>query len=161
MKRDELLNKLREKFPQAEMKIDEDNSEAIYFPSYQLEPIADYLKHDAEMDFDLMNFMTAVDYMTELELVYNFSSIKNRHHLTLKTRINRDNPQIPAVCLVYPTAEWFEREVFDLFGVHFSGHPDLTRIMMPEDWPGHPLRKDYMNENLIPLPNGTGPVIPA
>ncbi len=79
-----------------------------------------------------------------LEFVYNLSSYPHRHLFTLKVDTPRDNPVVPTVSGLWSHADWQEREVFDLLGVVFEGHPDLRRILMPEDWPGHPLRKDFV-----------------
>jgi len=159
MKRDEILAKLAAKFPQVVFRLSQENSDGVYLPSGIIPQVAEFLKNDPELAFDLMNYMTAIDYISEFELVYHFSSLLAKHHLVLKTQVDRKSPQVPTLALIYPTADWFEREVYDLFGVEFTDHPDLTRIMMPDDWAGHPMRKDYAHENLIPLPTGSGPVI--
>jgi len=75
--------------------------------------------------------------------VYHLLSIPHRQRLRLKVRLNGDDPSLESVTSVWPSANFFEREVYDLFGVRFASHPNLRRIMMPEDWEGHPLRKDY------------------
>ncbi len=90
--------------------------------------------------------ITGVDwYPTEprLEVVYLLHSIERNERLRIKCRLPGESPEIDSVCGIWPAANWYEREVFDLFGVGFRNHPDLRRIMMPEDWQGHPLRKDY------------------
>jgi NADH-quinone oxidoreductase subunit C len=76
-------------------------------------------------------------------VVYELHSVSSRQRLRLKCRVGGENPEIDSVCSVWPGVNWYEREVFDLFGVRFSNHPDLRRIMMPEGWQGHPLRKDF------------------
>ena len=122
-----------------------------------------YLRDEPDLKFDFLSCITCVDYFEpdpkkaakldgepHLLLVYHLSSITNKHTLVLKTKIPRwrDDvegrlPQIPSVSGVWSTANWHEREVYDLSGVEFVGHPDLRRILCPEDWAGHPLRKDY------------------
>ena len=90
--------------------------------------------------------MTGVDrYPAEprFEIVYHLQSIANHQWLRLKARVSGETPEIESAFSVYRSASWYEREVFDLFGVRFLNHPDMTRIMMPADWVGHPLRKDY------------------
>jgi NADH-quinone oxidoreductase subunit C len=93
-----------------------------------------------------LSSVTAVDrYPSEprFEVVYHLHSIEHNERLRLKCRIPGENPEIASVTSVWRSADWYEREVFDLFGIRFAGHPDLRRIMLPEDWEGHPLRKDY------------------
>lgn len=97
-----------------------------------------------------MNYLanlTAVDYGTEFEVVYHLYAIPdNGLKLAVKTRVTRDIAQLSSVYSVYPTADWQEREVFDLMGIRFSGHPHLERILLPDDFAGHPLRKDFRKE---------------
>ena len=77
------------------------------------------------------------------EVVYHLHSIEHNERIRLKCRLSGENPEIDSVTSVWRSADWYEREVFDLFGIRFAGHPDLRRIMLPDDWEGHPLRKDY------------------
>jgi NADH-quinone oxidoreductase subunit C len=101
------------------------------------------VKHD--LHFERLSTVTGVDrYPAEprFEVVYHLQSIAGKKWLRLKARLSGDNPEIESACAVYRSANWYEREVFDLFGVRFLNHPDLTRIMLPDDWVGHPLRKD-------------------
>jgi NADH-quinone oxidoreductase subunit C len=102
------------------------------------------LKH--EMDFVRLSDLTAVDRfpaVPRFEIIYHLHSISRKERLRLKCRIGGENPEIESVTSVWRSANWYEREVFDLFGVRFANHPDLRRIMMPDHWEGHPLRKDY------------------
>ncbi len=105
-----------------------------------------YCKTDSALAFDCLSNLCGVDYpkRTVIEVVYNLYSYLHRHQFTLKVEAPRDNPVVPTVSGVWAHADWQEREVFDLLGVSFAGHPDLRRILMPEDWPGHPLRKDFV-----------------
>jgi len=101
------------------------------------------IKHD--LHFERLSTVTGVDrYPAEprFEVVYHLQSVAGKKWLRLKARLPGDNPEIESACAVYRSANWYERETFDLFGVRFLNHPDLTRIMLPEDWVGHPLRKD-------------------
>jgi NADH-quinone oxidoreductase subunit C len=103
-----------------------------------------FLKH--ELKYERLSTVTAVDrYPSEprFEVVYHVHSISRKERLRLKCFLTGDNPEIDSATAVWRSANWYEREVFDLFGIRFRNHPDLTRIMMPEDWEGHPLRKDY------------------
>jgi NADH-quinone oxidoreductase subunit C len=119
-----------------------------------------YLRQEADLAFDMLHCITGVDYFEtdpkktavdpHLEVIYHLSSLLHRHRLVLKVRLPRwreDKPgQLPEVASmsgIWSTADWHEREVFDLSGVCFVGHRELRRILCPEDWVGHPLRKDY------------------
>ena len=104
------------------------------------------LKSDASLQYNFLADVTCVDWHPmepRFEVVYHLLSIPNKERLRLKVRLSDDDPNVESVVDVYPAANYFEREIFDLFGVRFSGHPHLRRILMPEDWEGHPLRKDY------------------
>ncbi|MBA3485487.1 MAG: NADH-quinone oxidoreductase subunit C [Pirellulales bacterium] len=124
--------------------------------------VCTHLRDEPSLAFDYCNSVTAVDYLqtdekkaakTEwqphLEVVYHLFSMKHKHSLVLKVMLPRWNgepgnlPELPSVAGVWSTADWHERECYDLFGIHFTDHPNLRRILCPEDWVGHPLRKDY------------------
>ena len=129
-----------------------------------LPEIGCYLRDEPDLAFNYLHCITAVDYFEpdakkaaavewqpHLELIYHLSSMTHRHRLVLKTNLPRwrndiagQLPEAPSVSSVWSTAEWHEREVYDLMGVNFPGNPDLRRILCPEDWVGHPLRKDYV-----------------
>ncbi|MFQ5878202.1 MAG: NADH-quinone oxidoreductase subunit C [Acidobacteriota bacterium] len=107
--------------------------------------IARMLRDDPELRFDYLSNLTAVHWPERakpFEIVYHLFSLSRRHRLTLKLDV-AEGEEAPTACHVWPTANWHEREVFDLFGIRFAGHPDMTRILMPDEWQGHPLRKDY------------------
>ena len=104
------------------------------------------LRDDATVPFNFLSDVTCVDwYPSEprFEVVYHLLSIPQKDRVRLKVKLSGDDPSIESVTAVWPSANFFEREIFDLFGVRFQGHPYLRRILMPEDWEGHPLRKDY------------------
>jgi len=104
------------------------------------------LRDDVTCPFNFLSDITCVDWYPaepRFEVVYHLLSIPKKERVRLKVRLNSSSPTIDSLCSVWPGANYFEREVFDLFGVRFAGHPYLRRIMMPEDWEGHPLRKDY------------------
>jgi NADH-quinone oxidoreductase subunit C len=104
-----------------------------------------FLKAEPGIELDFLEDETAVDWPKRnvIEVVYHLVSYRHRHVFKLKVEADRAAPSVPTVEGVWKTANWFEREIFDLFGVDFPGHPDLRRIMLPDDWIGHPLRKDY------------------
>jgi NADH-quinone oxidoreductase subunit C len=107
-----------------------------------------FLRDDADLKFEVLSDQTAVDWPKEekIQLVYHLYSYAGKHQIVLKVDLPRDNPKIATVENIWKVANWFEREIFDLFGVIFDGHSDLRRIMLPEDWVGHPLRKDYIEQ---------------
>lgn len=102
-----------------------------------------YLK--ADFAFNYLMSLTAVDWSERFEVVYHLYSISEKHHITLRVPLSRDT-DLPSVTSVWRAANWQEREVYDMFGIEFTGHPDLTRILLEPDWVGFPLRKDYGKE---------------
>ena len=99
--------------------------------------------------FDMLSCITVIDngpQVGSLDVVYNLYSIPFNHHIALKTTLPRDQAELDSVQEIWKTANWHEREAFDMFGVAFKGHPDLRRILLPADWEGHPLRKDYQQQ---------------
>ncbi|MDE2484445.1 MAG: NADH-quinone oxidoreductase subunit C [candidate division NC10 bacterium] len=104
------------------------------------------------MGFDYLNCLSAVDRIAsaELEVVYNLSSLSLSTKVLMRVRVPREEPIIRSVVPLWATADWHEREAFDMMGIRFDGHPDLRRILLSEDWVGFPLRKDYQDERLVP-----------
>ena len=107
----------------------------------------------ADIGFDRLGMVTAVDRGEYFVVVYRLHSRSLSTAVFLKTRAPRNEAVVDSVCAVWPAANWHEREVFDLFGITFTGHPDLRRILLPEHWVGHPLRKDYEDEHTIRRPD--------
>ena len=112
----------------------------------RLQRAAEYLRAEAGLQFDFLSDISAVDRFPiepRFEVNYHLLSISLRQTLRLRVWVSGKDPVVSTVIPVWPTANWHEREIFDLFGVRFEGHPDLHRILMPDDWEGYPLRKDY------------------
>jgi NADH-quinone oxidoreductase subunit C len=106
--------------------------------------VAQICKNHPELQCDYLRNLSGVDQETHFEVVYHLLSMKHQVDYCVKIKANKDQPSIQSITSVWPTANWNEREVFDLLGIHFQDHPDLRRIMMPDDWVGFPLRKDYV-----------------
>jgi NADH-quinone oxidoreductase subunit C len=119
---------------------------AIVVPRDRLVEVCEKLVDDPELDFALLVDVIGVDYLTRdprYDLVYHVVSIERARRLRLKVPVPGADPQVPTVSGIWPAAGFLEREVWDLFGIVFEGHADLRRLLTPEDWEGHPLRKDY------------------
>ena len=137
---------LAARFPHAIGALASGNAPAVVVRPADLVVVATHLKTDAALAFDCLSNQSGVDYPKrgEIEIVYHLFSYRHRHALVLKVAVSRDAPSIATASGVWRAAIWQEREIFDLLGVEFVGHPDLRRILLPEDWVGHPLRKDYV-----------------
>ena len=110
--------------------------------------VCTFLRDGASLDFHVLSDLTAIDWPKDekIQIVYHLFSYTHNHQIVLKVDLPRANPRIATVEGVWKVANWFEREIYDLFGVIFDGHSDLRRIMLPEDWTGYPLRKDYVEQ---------------
>ncbi len=106
-----------------------------------------------ELGFDRLGMVTAVDHSTEFEMVYRLHSRSMSAGIFLKCGVKRDDPRVLSVSDLWPAAIWQEREVYDMFGIVFLNHPDMRRILLPEDWEGFPLRKDYVDERIVRRPD--------
>ncbi|WP_159885367.1 NADH-quinone oxidoreductase subunit C [Paenibacillus puerhi] len=104
---------------------------------------AEMLKTHPELRLNYLRNVSGVDMETHMEVVYHLISLESKREYGVRVKTDREAPSVPSVTSVWPTANWNEREIYDLFGIDFPGHPDLRRIMMADDWVGHPLRKDY------------------
>jgi len=119
-------------------------------PAFSMVDFCYKLKNDPVLAFDYMVDLTAIDNNTHFTIVSHIESTTNGGMVVIKTKAEgRENPEVPTVSNVWATAEFFEREIYDLFGVKFTNHPDLRRIFLDDDWVGHPLRKDYKDEKII------------
>jgi len=124
----------------------------VIVPSEELKSFVLRLRSGPDLMMDYLFCLTCVDWKTHFTIVYHFSSTRYRHNIVVKAKIDRTNPEIETVSDIWRTAEMLEREVYDLFGVKFLHHPDLRRLIMPDDWEGWPLRKDFEDPvNMIRL----------
>ena len=118
---------------------------SVVVPAERLLEVVHFLRDDAACEFDYCSDVTATDWPPRekrFDVIYCLYSTRNRHRLRVKVRAGENDP-VPSVCGLWPAANWLEREVYDQFGVNFTDHPDLRRILMPDEWQGHPQRKDY------------------
>ena len=151
MNNEELKLKLGELLPLAGFE------ESTEWVTVAIEPadgksIARQLRYIAGLDFDYLFCLTCIDWKTHFTMVYHLTSTIHRHTLVVKAKLDRNQPEIETVSDIWLTAEFHEREVYDLFGVRFLNHPDLRRLFLTEEWEGWPLRKDYEDPvNMIKL----------
>ncbi len=111
-----------------------------------LVPLARFLKEEPALQYDYLMDLTAVDYFKRkprFEVVYHFLSLKNLFRIRVKVPLSEPDPELDSLVSLWASADWYEREVYDMFGISFAGHPDLKRILMYPEFEGHPLRKDY------------------
>jgi NADH-quinone oxidoreductase subunit C len=143
---EEIQQRLAAKFGERIGQLAPANKDAFLpVPPADLVAICRFLKEDPDLAFDCLMNLSAVDWpkKNQIEMVYHLWSYAKRHSFILKAQLDRAAPEIASLEPVWKSADWLEREQYDLMGVQFTGHPDLRRIMMPDDWIGHPLRKDY------------------
>jgi NADH-quinone oxidoreductase subunit C len=116
-------------------------------------PFAQQLRNDSDLYFDYLFCLTCIDWKTHLTMVYHLSSTTHRHNIVIKAKLDRNKPEIETVSHIWRTAEFHEREVYEMFGVHFLNHPDLRLLILPDGWEGkNPLRKDFEDPiNMIKL----------
>jgi NADH-quinone oxidoreductase subunit C len=141
----QVAQRLDERFPGAVVPLEELPEDHIPLKPDQWEEIARFLRDDPELQFDSLQCITGVDLgpAMNLEVRYNLHSMTHRHRIEIRIAVGREEPAIPSVAQIWRIGDWFEREVYDLYGIVFTGHPDLRRILLPDDWEGWPLRKDY------------------
>jgi NADH-quinone oxidoreductase subunit C len=144
----EIAEKIKERFPEHVVDVVEFRDQvSVIVKKDGIAAICRFLHNDAALSMDHLQDLTAVDYMKKkeirFEVVYNLYSTKYHHHIRLRAQVAENDARISSVVPVWAGANWHERECFDMFGIVFTGHPDLRRILMPEDWEGYPLRKDY------------------
>ncbi len=143
---DTILEKLKEKFAESILEVSEFKDElCVVARKENIVPVCQFLRDDPELVFNFLSDVCGADWperKPRFEVVYNLYSVSKNHRVRLKVRVD-DGESVPSVTSVWSAANWHEREVFDMFGIRFDGHPDLRRILMSEDWEGHPLRKDF------------------
>ena len=137
----DVAKQIAEQMPDA---IVESNELCIIVKAELLAEVVRYLNTTPSLDFNFLNCITGVDYLDYIEVVYHLTSINHNHSLVLKVRCDRENPDVSSLYSVFRGADYQEREIYDLLGVRFAGHPNLKRLFMWEGFEGHPLRRDYL-----------------
>lgn len=151
MNNEELKLKLSEQFPTATFEEGGEWVNMFLEPDTFLKAAVE-LKNHPDFQFDYLFCLTCVDWKTHFNMVYHLTSTKHRHAMVLKVKLDRNKPEIETVCNIWRTAEFHEREVYELFGVNFLNHPDLRKLLLTDDFVGFPLRKDFEDPiNMIRL----------
>ena len=142
----EICDTLKTKFGDA---IIDTKLEGVFDPYLKVAParikdVAQFLRDEEALAFDSLMCLSGIDYTGgKLDVVYHLHALNWNHKITLKVEVTTENPHCQSVESIWKTANWHEREAYDMYGIIFDGHPDLRRILMPDDWEGYPLRKDY------------------
>jgi len=138
---EELAGYVRQKFPDA---VKEFRGDSLWVEPSEMREVAEFLRDEPRLAFKFLNAVSAVDYVAYFEVVYHLTSLEHNHSAVVKMQLySREEPTAPSVVSVWPGADFQEREIYDLMGVTFEGHPNLKRIMLWEGFPGHPQRKDF------------------
>ncbi|MBI4372208.1 MAG: NADH-quinone oxidoreductase subunit C [Candidatus Omnitrophica bacterium] len=152
-----ILEKLKEKFLDDVYETHEFRGDLIAVINKEIvRDVMKFLKADPALDFNILMDLTAVDYLRldrtpRFDVVYHLYSLAKNYRLRIKAGVDAKDPAIDSLTQIWPIANWFEREVWDMFGIKFKGHPNLKRILMYEEFEGHPLRKDYLYNKRQPL----------
>jgi NADH-quinone oxidoreductase subunit C len=155
-----ILARLQERFPSHLVEHHADRGEPTAVSTREgLLDLLRVARDDGELAFEMLTDLTAVDYLQypgredgpRFDVVYQLYSLRHNHRLRVKVHVDEDDPVVPTVVPLWPIANWLEREVWDMFGIRFEGHPDLRRLLMYEEFVGHPLRKDYPIDRRQPL----------
>jgi NADH-quinone oxidoreductase subunit C len=145
--KDRILEKLSSYFKASVISTTEFRGElTVAIKKEDLVQICDFLKHDEDLRFDLLEDLSGVDMYTptdRFQIVYHLFSLKNRYRLRVKVMVDESELEVPTVSSVWSSANWHEREAYDMFGIVFEGHPDLRRLYMPDEFEYYPLRKDF------------------
>ncbi len=149
------LQKIKESFENDVIELDSPfQQDTVVLTPSALLAVAAFLKEDPELQYNYLMDLTAVDYWKRkprFEVVYHFLSVANSFRLRLKVPVAEPAPKVDSLTSLWPSANWYEREVYDMFGIQFTGHPDLRRILLYPEFEGHPLRKDYPIQKRQPL----------
>jgi len=138
----EIASQIEEKYPDS---IEESGQDSLVVKIDSLLAVAAFLKDTETLKFDFLNYITAVDYFSYFEVIYQLTSLEHNHTVIIKTRCyGRENPEVPSVISIWQGADFQEREIYDLMGINFEGHPNMKRLFLWEGFQGHPLRKDYL-----------------
>ena len=144
---EDILVILQNRLPDIELALEsgESGQPWIKVPADNIKDVSKILRDDEELRFDTLMCLSGLHYPAEEELgvAYHIHSTSLKHTLALKVRVPEEDPVIPSIEMIWKTADWHEREAYDMVGIRFSDHPDLRRILCPDDWEGFPLRKDY------------------
>ncbi len=143
----DICQRLKVRFgPAIAASLPDDKHPRIHIQAQDWPAVAEFLQLSSDLAFDWLSCVTGVDYVSENKMacVYELYSTRHGHWFAVKAYTERSKPVVPSVMKHWPAADWHEREIFDLLGIDFPGHTDLRRILLPEDWKGHPLRKDYV-----------------
>ncbi len=157
----DLIEVIQNKFPDlVESSHSQCGDQTVVLKKEGLLTVMKYVQHEPSLHFNMLMDLTAVDYWAQLrkprfDVVYHLYSTTKNHRLRIKVQVSEKECEVDSLTSFWPSANWFEREVWDMFGVKFKGHPNMKRILMYEEFKGHPLRKDYMYNKRQPL---VGPV---
>ncbi len=143
---DEIFSMISHRFPV--LREDKPLMPIVWAEKQTLVDLALFLRDTEGLYFDSLSCLTGLDKGEHFEVAYNFYSIPYHHSLCVKSKTPKSAPTFPTLSHLWATANWHEREAFDLLGIGFEGHPDLRRILLPTDWQGHPLRKDYSEQEI-------------
>ena len=151
MEREELNNKIIKKWPDA-VALEGGEWLNVEVPAAAWRDMALWLRDENGLNFDYLFCLTCVDWLKHLTMVYHLTSTHHRHNLVVKANLDRANPVIETVADLWRTADFHEREVYEMYGVQFTNHPDLRKLILPDDWEGYPMRKDFEDPiNMIKL----------
>jgi NADH-quinone oxidoreductase subunit C len=150
---DEVLERLHAEFGADGIAVEGtgDFESFIVIRASKVVPICEFLRHDSDLYFDALSCLSGVDHSAgdeTMEVVYHLQSMRHLHRVVIKTIVPKDAPRLSTVEHLWKIANWHEREVYDLYGVVFDKHSDLRRILLPDDWEGHPMRKDYQEPDI-------------
>ena len=149
----EILKRLHAEFGDDGIVLDgaETLDQFVIVPSTEVVPICEFLYHEPDLFFDSLSCLSGVDHSSDsdsMEVVYHLRSMVHIHQVIIKTIVPKESPRLFTVEHLWKAANWHEREIYDLYGVVFDNHSDLRRILLPDDWQGHPMRKDYQEPDM-------------